>query len=269
MTKSKTYKKNRGYVIGVALILLSIILYGVHEYVLPQYKAYKHTQQSQDQLWLTMFKSLELTREQKTEIKQILQKFDSEKRLSQLSIARHQHALHATINSDNSREEKLEEAHKRIEALFKSMNDLKKSDFSLLREVYFDVLTTKQQAKFLQEHKMVLQPKPVVVDKVKSEVGKVFASLELSSEQKMKADTIMNLPKLSDMTYQLEVTNFQLYTAQFLKDINAEEVNALFAKLLQENLDIYRMHKEQYEKIYTQVLTDKQREGLTRPRGEL
>lgn len=264
--KSKKFKRNRGFVIGIALIMLSIIFYGVHEYVLPQYQAYKHTQQSQDQLWLTMFKSLELTSEQKAEIKQILQKFDSEKRMSQLSIARHQHALHATINSDDSREEKLEEAHKKIEALFKSMNDLKKSDFYLLREVYFNVLTTKQQAKFLQEHRMVLQPKPVVVDKVKSEVGNVFASLELSSEQKVKAEKIMNLPKLADMTYQREITNFQIYTAQFLKDINDEEVNALFAKLLQENLDIYRMHKEQYEKIYTQVLTDKQRKVLAQPK---
>jgi len=145
------------------------------------------------------------------------------------------------------------------------MIKLKKADFYYLREIYFNILTAKQRAIFLRENPIVLQPKAIIAKKIKAEMPQAFEGMHLSDEQKSQIFNIIDLSALVDIAYQREVTDFQIHTVQFLKEINEAKVDALFAVLLKEYVVAYNLHKAQYEAIYTQVLTEKQRQGLSRP----
>lgn len=266
-SKAKSNVKSRARLlfIGLFLILLSIGLYGYNEYLAPQFEAVKKAQKHQNQLWLSSFESLGLTNVQKNQIEILLKKFDNDKRLSQKSVVKHESEINKTIRSDASPEEKLQETSERINGLFKSVVDLKKSDFYHLRQVYFDVLTPQQRAKFLQQNPVVLEPKPVLAKKMEAEVPMIFKGMDLTDEQKARALNIVDLPKLIDIAYQREVTNYRIHSEQFLNEVNQSKVDALFDQLLQEYVSAYNLHKEQYEKIYSQVLTEKQRKGLSKP----
>ena len=266
-SRSKNRKKgiSKSLLIGMFLVILAIALYGVGKYFIPQFHALKRVEQQQDALWLTAFKSLELTVQQKKQIQDSLLKFDNEKRMSQISMVRHQEALRVTIQSNASHKEKLQQANEKMEALFEAMINLKKADFYYLREIYFNILTAKQRAIFLRENPIVLQPKAIIAKKIKAEMPQAFEGMHLSDEQKSQIFNIIDLSALVDIAYQREVTDFQIHTVQFLKEINEAKVDALFAVLLKEYVVAYNLHKAQYEAIYTQVLTEKQRQGLSRP----
>ena len=255
-------KTSKSLYLGIFFIIVSVFFYGVYKYYLPKQRAVAIAEQQQNQQWLSAFNLLNLTAEQEKKIKALLKKFDDEKHLSQQALAKQQIALNRKIRSHVSREEKLQEANKRMALLLSAMIELKKIDFYHLRKIYFTVLTSEQRTTFLRENPVILQPKIAVVKKIQGKILTVFAALDLTSRQKAKLKSLVRASDLVSLSSQREIINYRLYAHQFLQEIDNAKINVMFASLLAVNIKLYKAHRSLFEKITTQVLTEKQRKIL-------